>query len=48
MSWAAASSSRPILANVNTQMAVAREETFGPVAPLFRFKHRRRGGADGQ
>ena len=27
-----------ILANVNTQMAVAREETFGPVAPLFRFK----------
>ena len=26
-----------VLANVNTQMAVAREETFGPVAPLFRF-----------
>jgi len=25
-----------VLANVNTQMAVAREETFGPVAPLFR------------
>src|ERR1044072_385546 len=27
-----------ILADVTTQMAVAREETFGPVAPLFRFK----------
>jgi succinate-semialdehyde dehydrogenase / glutarate-semialdehyde dehydrogenase len=26
-----------ILADVNTQMMVAREETFGPVAPLFRF-----------
>ncbi|MBV8169811.1 MAG: NADP-dependent succinate-semialdehyde dehydrogenase [Alphaproteobacteria bacterium] len=27
-----------ILANVDTQMAVTREETFGPVAPIFRFK----------
>jgi succinate-semialdehyde dehydrogenase/glutarate-semialdehyde dehydrogenase len=27
-----------ILTDVTTQMAVAREETFGPVAPLFRFK----------
>jgi succinate-semialdehyde dehydrogenase/glutarate-semialdehyde dehydrogenase len=27
-----------ILADVTTQMAVAREETFGPVAPLFRFR----------
>jgi succinate-semialdehyde dehydrogenase / glutarate-semialdehyde dehydrogenase len=27
-----------ILTNVTPQMAVAREETFGPVAPLFRFK----------
>jgi len=26
-----------VLANVTTKMAVAREETFGPVAPLFRF-----------
>ncbi len=26
-----------ILADVNPQMLVAREETFGPVAPLFRF-----------
>ena len=26
-----------LLADVNTQMKVAREETFGPVAPLFRF-----------
>jgi succinate-semialdehyde dehydrogenase/glutarate-semialdehyde dehydrogenase len=26
-----------VLADVNPQMAVAREETFGPVAPLFRF-----------
>lgn len=27
-----------ILTNVTPEMAVAREETFGPVAPLFRFK----------
>jgi succinate-semialdehyde dehydrogenase/glutarate-semialdehyde dehydrogenase len=27
-----------ILANVDTSMKVTREETFGPVAPLFRFK----------
>jgi succinate-semialdehyde dehydrogenase / glutarate-semialdehyde dehydrogenase len=27
-----------ILTEVTSQMAVAREETFGPVAPLFRFK----------
>ena len=27
-----------ILTNVTSDMAVAREETFGPVAPLFRFK----------
>ena len=27
-----------ILANVTTTMAVAREETFGPLAPVFRFK----------
>ena len=27
-----------ILANVTTAMKVAREETFGPVAPLFRFR----------
>jgi succinate-semialdehyde dehydrogenase/glutarate-semialdehyde dehydrogenase len=27
-----------ILANVDTQMAVTREETFGPVAPVFRFR----------
>ncbi|TPN85674.1 NADP-dependent succinate-semialdehyde dehydrogenase [Mesorhizobium sp. CU2] len=27
-----------VLADVNAGMAVAREETFGPVAPLFRFK----------
>jgi succinate-semialdehyde dehydrogenase/glutarate-semialdehyde dehydrogenase len=27
-----------VLTNVTSQMAVAREETFGPVAPLFRFK----------
>ena len=26
-----------VLADVDTQMKVAREETFGPVAPLFRF-----------
>jgi succinate-semialdehyde dehydrogenase/glutarate-semialdehyde dehydrogenase len=27
-----------VLADVTNKMAVAREETFGPVAPLFRFK----------
>ena len=27
-----------ILANVDTRMRVTKEETFGPVAPLFRFK----------
>ncbi len=27
-----------VLSNVNPQMAVAREETFGPLAPVFRFK----------
>src|SRR5713226_4954946 len=27
-----------ILTGVTTSMAIAREETFGPVAPLFRFK----------
>jgi succinate-semialdehyde dehydrogenase/glutarate-semialdehyde dehydrogenase len=27
-----------VLANVNADMLVAREETFGPLAPLFRFK----------
>jgi succinate-semialdehyde dehydrogenase / glutarate-semialdehyde dehydrogenase len=27
-----------ILADVNTTMKITREETFGPVAPLFRFK----------
>ncbi|RPI44615.1 MAG: aldehyde dehydrogenase family protein, partial [Betaproteobacteria bacterium] len=26
-----------VLANVTAEMAVAHEETFGPVAPLFRF-----------
>jgi succinate-semialdehyde dehydrogenase / glutarate-semialdehyde dehydrogenase len=28
-----------VLTDVTPQMAVAREETFGPVAPLFRFKN---------
>jgi succinate-semialdehyde dehydrogenase/glutarate-semialdehyde dehydrogenase len=27
-----------VLADVNASMLVAREETFGPVAPLFRFQ----------
>ena len=27
-----------VLAGVDTQMKIAREETFGPVAPLFRFE----------
>ena len=28
-----------VLANVNDQMLLTREETFGPVAPVFRFSH---------
>jgi NAD-dependent aldehyde dehydrogenases len=36
-----------VLANVNTQMAVAREETFGPW-PALPLQHRRGSGADGQ
>ena len=35
---AAVSSSRPCSADVTPAMMIAREETFGPVAPLFRFK----------
>jgi succinate-semialdehyde dehydrogenase/glutarate-semialdehyde dehydrogenase len=27
-----------VLANVTTEMKVTHEETFGPVAPLYRFK----------
>jgi succinate-semialdehyde dehydrogenase/glutarate-semialdehyde dehydrogenase len=27
-----------VLTNVTKEMVIAREETFGPVAPLFRFK----------
>ncbi len=26
-----------VLANANTNMMIAREEVFGPVAPIFRF-----------
>ena len=28
-----------VLADVTTEMRVAREETFGPLAPVFRFEH---------
>jgi acyl-CoA reductase-like NAD-dependent aldehyde dehydrogenase len=38
MRAAATSSSRPCSADVTSEMRVAREETFGPVAPLFRFQ----------
>jgi succinate-semialdehyde dehydrogenase / glutarate-semialdehyde dehydrogenase len=34
-----------VLTNVKTGMKVAREETFGPVAPLFRFKTEEEGVA---
>ena len=27
-----------VIADVTPEMAVAKEETFGPLAPLFRFK----------
>ena len=27
-----------VIADATTEMAIAREETFGPVAPLFRFR----------
>jgi len=33
---------------VTTDMVITKEETFGPVAPLYRFKERRRGDQDGQ
>ena len=32
-----------VIANVTTQMKVTREETFGPVAPLFRFSSEEEG-----
>src|SRR5882757_8150140 len=38
MPWAGVFFEPTILVNATPQMAVAREETFGPVAPLFRFK----------
>jgi succinate-semialdehyde dehydrogenase/glutarate-semialdehyde dehydrogenase len=34
-----------VLTNVNAAMKVTREETFGPVAPLFRFKTEEEGVA---
>ena len=37
-----------VLTDVTPKMLVAREETFGPVAPLFRFEHRSRGHPHGQ
>ena len=33
---AAVSSSRPCLTNVTTGIVITKEETFGPVAPLYR------------
>ena len=38
MRWAACFFEPTVLADVTASMLVAREETFGPVAPLFRFK----------
>src|SRR6266851_4410709 len=35
---AAPSSSRPVLTDVTTDMVITKEETFGPVAPLYRSK----------
>ncbi len=43
MSSAAPSSSRPFSRDVTSDMKVASEETFGPVAPLFRFKTEQEG-----
>ena len=45
---AATSTSRPCSTGVTPQMRVAREETFGPVAPLFRFKTEEEAVAHGQ
>jgi acyl-CoA reductase-like NAD-dependent aldehyde dehydrogenase len=36
-----------VLADVTTDMVITKEETFGPVAPLYRFKRGGR-GQDGQ
>ena len=38
MSWAAISSSRPSSPTCHATLMLFREETFGPLAPLFRFK----------
>ena len=37
-----------VLANVTTKMLITHEETFGPVAPLFRFSDGRRSDRNGQ
>ena len=37
-----------IVADVTPAMKVAKEETFGPLAPLFRFRHRAAGRRHGQ
>jgi hypothetical protein len=37
-----------VLTDVTTNMVITTEETFGPVAPLYRFTTRLRGHRDGQ
>ncbi len=44
----AATSNRPSSADVPKSAKVSKEETFGPLAPLFRFKGRGRGHRTGQ
>ncbi len=46
--WAALSSSPPCWPMSTQAMQVAREETFGPVAALFRFKREAEAIAHGQ
>ena len=36
---------RPVLTNVDHDMTIMRDETFGPVLPVMTFTDRRRGGA---